>query len=154
MTALSPALDEGSDLYSPNCVCIAFLENEGWDDPSVVDHIDEWPAAVRDELRAQQGSLARNLKAADDRQEALEELFRTGRGLPVPSLVERLHELDDRSYDHPELTLSRELMARIVSDPRWLLRHPVDSVRLAWRFRATRPPLGTLRWFIRPRFAG
>lgn len=41
-------------LLAPNCVHIAFLEHEGWDDPAIQHHLDAWPAPVRDVLRRQQ----------------------------------------------------------------------------------------------------
>lgn len=46
------------------------------------------------------------------------------------------------------------LMARVMSHPHWLRRHPVAAVALAWRYRAERPPHRTLHWLARPRITG
>ncbi len=37
---------------------------------------------------------------------------------------------------YPGGPLDAALTARVMTDAHWVYRHPVDSVRLAWRFRA------------------
>ncbi|WGL51639.1 CPCC family cysteine-rich protein [Nocardioides sp. BP30] len=59
VTALLPAVDEHSDLYDPECVHIAFLENEGWYEPALQRRLDRWPAPIRDTLRQQQAHRRR-----------------------------------------------------------------------------------------------
>lgn len=46
------------------------------------------------------------------------------------------------------------LMARFLSDERWLWKHPVAAVALAWEHRASRAPHRSLLWLARPRFSG
>jgi hypothetical protein len=153
-TALLPALDDESPLYAPNCIHIAFLEHEGWDDPAIQHHLDAWPAPVRDVLRRQQ-EHQRELEAANRLQrERLAELYRTGRGQPVASIVEQLRDLRATEYEDRRTELHRELFARVISDPRWLYRHPLDSALVAWRYRDVQRPRRSLAWLRRPRFAG
>lgn len=154
VTALLPALDEGSTMYAPKCVCIAFLENEGWHDPAIQEYVDRWPAPIRDELRRQQAFRVQHDADVERRQEGWVELHRTARGQPVGVIVEQLRALGGHEYDHPLTELGRELTARVISNPRWLYRHPVDSLLLAWRYRALRRPWRTLAWMRRPRYVG
>ena len=83
-----------------------------------------------------------------------DDLFRSGRGQPVDVLVGRLRSLSPHPFDDPGSVLGRELLARFLSDHRWLYRHPVDSVRLAWRHRAVHNPLRTLAQIRSPGLAG
>jgi hypothetical protein len=153
-TALLPALDEGSPLYVPNCVCIAFLENEGWHDPAIQEYVDRWPAPIGDELRNQQAFRLQHRADVERHHEDWVELNRTGRGQSVGVIVEKLRALERHDYDGPHGELGRELTARVISNRRWLYRHPVDSWLLAWRYRAVRRPWRTLAWLRRPRYAG
>ncbi len=153
VTAMVPALDEESPTYAPNCVAIAFLENEGWHEAWVQRYVDQWPAPVRDDLRDQQAHVQRHSVEEAHRQDAFEELFRSGRGRPVAEVVEQLRGLVP-SIDDPRSDWARQATARFIIDPRWVYRHPVDSLALAWRFRAVVNPLRTLAQLGRPRFSG
>ncbi len=154
VNAMVPALDESSDMYAPNCVSIAFLEGTGWDDPAVQEYVDRWPPPIRDDLRQQQAHMEHFAEEEARRQESWRELHRTGRGQPVALIADRLRDLSSVTGDHPEQVLGRELTARVISNPKWLYRHPADSLHLAWRFRSTRRPWRTLRWLNRPRYVG
>lgn len=157
VTALAPAVDATSPMYSPNCVHIAFLESNlergAWEEPALWEHITEWPVPIRDALQEQQAHIARNRELDDRRHAEWHDLFRSGRGQPVQVVVERLRAVDGGSAD-ARREFDRETTARIISDRWWLYRHPVDSLLLAWRGRAFRHPLRTLAWLRRPRFAG
>jgi hypothetical protein len=152
--ALLPALEVGSTLYAPNCVCIAFLENEGWHDPAIQAFVDRWPAPIRDELRKQQAFRLQHDADVERRHEGWAELRRTGRGQAVEVIVAQLRALESGEYDHPQSELGRELTARVISNRHWLYRHPVDSFLLAWRYRAVRRPWRTLAWLRSPQYAG
>ncbi|HWJ10193.1 MAG TPA: hypothetical protein VNS46_12505, partial [Nocardioides sp.] len=152
-TALLPALDEDAPTYAPNCVAIAFLEDERWHEPWVQQYVDRWPAPIRDELRSQQEHVRANEVARARKHEEWSDLFRYGRGQPVEVVVARLRALAE-PYDDARSELGRQVTARFISNPRWLYRHPVDSLLLAWRCRAVRSPLRTLAQLRRPRFAG
>lgn len=154
VTALLPALDEGSPTYAPNCVAIAFLDNEAWYEPWMQEYVDRWPAPIRDEVREQQRAVENHAAAQEQARVQWEDLFRSGHGQPVDVLVERLRSLSAHPFDDPHSVLGRESLARFLSDPRWLYRHPVDSVRLAWRYRTVRNPLRTLAQIRSPRLAG
>lgn len=150
--ALLPAMEEGSTMYAPNCVTIGFLEDEGWHEPLIQGRIDSWPSPIREELREQQAHMRRGKEAAVQWEHHWRDLHRTALGQPIETVLERLRTFDD--YDHPEAELGRQMTARVLSDPRWLYRHPVDSLRLAWTYRAVRRPWQTIIWLRRPRFAG
>jgi hypothetical protein len=154
VNAMLPALDEGSNMYAPNCVSIAFLENEGWYDPAVQDDIEGWPDPIRDDLRQQQAYREQSEAEFSAQHEAWRDLHRTGRDQPVDVITQRLRELTDREGEHPQQVLGREMTARVISNPKWLYRHPLDSLHLAWRFRKTRRPWRTLRWLSKPRYVG
>lgn len=154
VTALLPALDEGSSTYAPNCVAIAFLENEAWHEPWMQPYVDRWPAPIRDDLRAQQTAREGHAAAFAHGQEEWADLFRSGSGQPVEVVLDRLRALTERPYDDSRSELGRAVLARFISDPRWLYRHPLDSLKLAWRYRAVTNPLRTLAQLRRPRFAG
>ncbi|MEV5002836.1 CPCC family cysteine-rich protein [Nocardioides sp. LML1-1-1.1] len=152
--AMVPALDEGSPAYAPNCVAIAFLEDHAWHEPWVQPYVDRWPAPVRDELRERQAHLQRHTEEQAQRHDAFEELFRSGRGRPVDAVAAELRALQSHAYDDPRTNWSRQVLARFISDPRWIYRHPVDSLALAWRYRAVASPLRTLAQLNRPRVSG
>lgn len=154
VTAMVPALEEGGPAYAPNCVVIAFLEDGAWHEPWFQPYVDRWPAPVRDELRSQQAHLQRHTEEDAQRYDAFEELFRSGRGRPVDAVAGELRALQGHAYDDPSAELGRQVVARFISDPRWVFRHPVDSVALAWRYRAVASPLRTLRGISRPRISG
>lgn len=154
VNAMLPALDESSDMYAPSCVVIAFLEDEGWHDPGIQHHLDLWPAPVRDEIRQQQAYRRRAEAEQEAQGTSWLELHRTGAGQPVDLIADQLRSFEVHGGERPESALGREMTARVISDPRWLYRHPVDSLRLAWRFRRTRRPWRTLHWLSRPRYAG
>ncbi len=150
VAAIAPALDAESDIYAPIDVSDAFLESGGWYGPSVRAHVDGWPAPMRDEVLR----VVRHQAGAAERQRAWTDLWRTGRGRPVDALVRELRDLRDPGSDHPQLDLAREMQARLMSEPRWIYRHPIDSARLVWRYRHVRSPWHIVRGLIRPRFAG
>ncbi|GAB7006957.1 hypothetical protein JCM18899A_44300 [Nocardioides sp. AN3] len=153
VTALLPAVDEGSAMYSPNCVSIAFLEHEGWHNPATQDHVDTWPAPIRDDLRAQQAYRRHHDATMVLRRESWTELHRTGHGQPIDEIAARLRALPGQvDDDDPETELGLQVTARVISDRFWLYRHPIDSFRLAWRYRATRRPWRTIGALRRPRF--
>lgn len=154
VTALLPALDEGSPTYAPNCVSIAFLANETWHEPWMQQHVAGWPGPIRDDLREQQQAREDHAAARSRAGAVWEDLLRSGRGQPVDVLAERLRSLSAHSFDDPHSVLGRELLARFLSDHRWLYRHPFDSMCLAWRYRAVRNPFRTLAQIRRPRLAG
>jgi hypothetical protein len=154
VTALLPALDEDADTYSPTCVSIAFLEHEGWYDETIRHHIERWPVAIRDDLRAQQEHRRRHDAAEERRREGWNELPRTGRGQSGAVLAEQLRALQVRQLDYHDSELDHQLTARVFSNRFWLYRHPIDSLRLAWRYRAARHPWRTIRWLHRPRWVG
>lgn len=154
VAAMVPALEADGPAYAPNCVVIAFLEDEAWHEPWVQPYVDRWPASVRDELRQQQAHLQRHTEEEAKRHDALEELFRSGRGRPVDAVADELRALLGHAYDDPSAELGRQVVARFISDPRWVYRHPVDSLALAWRYRTVASPLRTLRGISRPRISG
>lgn len=80
-------------------------------------------------------------------------------------LVESAHgidlgEVEDlvRDFASGQGTRLREvdvaLMARFVSDKRWVWKHPVAAVALAWKHRASRAPHRSLLLLARPRITG
>lgn len=152
VTALTPAVDESSDASSPNCVFLAFLEDERWHEPWVQKHVDQWPPPIRDELRSQQNFRAQHEADFELRRKAWADLHRTARGQPIEVIAERLRSTEGLGYEHREL--GRELTARVISNPRWLYRHPLDSLHLAWRYRGVLHPWRTLRWLHAPRSIG
>lgn len=152
-TALLPALNEESPTYAPNCVVVAFLDDERWHEPWVQQDVDHWPAPIRDELRSQQEHRRKHEVAQARSHEDWTDLFRSGRGQPVEDIVERLRALTGR-YDDAHSELGRQVMARFISNHLWLYRHPVDSLLIAWRYRSARSPLRTLAQLRRPRFSG
>lgn len=154
VTALLPALDESSSMFTPNCVAIAFLENDVWHEPWMQPYVDRWPDPIRDELRADQAAREERAAALAHGQEAWADLFRSGSGQPVEVVLDRLRALTERPYDDSRSELGRAVLARFISDPRWLYRHPLDSIKLAWRYRAVTNPLRTLAQLRRPRLAG
>ena len=89
VTALLPALDEGSPTYAPNCVAIAFLENESWHESWMQEYVDRWPAPIRDDLRQQQQAREDHIVAQEQARAQWEDLFHSGQGQTVDVLVER-----------------------------------------------------------------
>jgi hypothetical protein len=154
VTALLPAVAEGSTTYAPNCVAIAFLENETWYEPWAQEYVDRWPAQIRDDLRAQQAHRHDTAAERERKQQEWTDLFRSGRGQPVEVVRDRLRALFERPYDDAHAELGWEVMARSISNHRWLYRHPLDSLMLAWRYRALQNPLRTIAQIRRPRVAG
>ena len=154
VAGLLPGVAKGSATYAPNCVHIAFLEHEGWHEPAVQEYVDRWPAPMRDILRRQQADRREHEAAMARHHQQLTELHRTAHGQPVAVIAERLRALEHHGQDDPGSELGRELTARVLSNRRWLTRHPVDSVWLAWRYRTVRRPWRTIAWLRRPRFAG
>ena len=63
-----------------------------------------------------------------------------------------------RNFANGQGTRLREvdvaLMARFVSDKRWVWKHPIAGVALAWKHRSSRAPLRSLLWLARPRITG
>ena len=153
-TAMLPGLDEGSPMYLPNAVVIAFLENERWHAPGIQHFIDQWPALIRDELREQQQHVRAHRSRRTQREAEWHELHRTGHGQPIEDIAERLRSLSAGQHDFPDEELRHQLTARVISNRHWLYRHPVDSIRLAWTYLSVRKPWKTLRWLNRPRWIG
>ncbi len=116
--------------------------------------IDEWPEAMRIEIREQQAHMAAAQLDMERQATAWGELWSTGRGQPVDVIEDQLRSLDTDRSSHPRQELEVALVARVMSDPRWLYKHPVAGLGLAWRHRKTQSPLRTLKWLRRPRFAG
>ena len=148
--ALAPGLDEASELYAPNCVSIGFLENDAWHDAALQPFIDQWPEALRAEIREQQAHVARSRA----RTAAWPELWKSSRGQPIHAIEEQARDLDGVHGGGATVDLHRALMARVMSDHRWGYRHPLAALALAWRYRSVQSPLRTLNWLRRPRFAG
>ncbi|KRB78160.1 hypothetical protein ASE01_08380 [Nocardioides sp. Root190] len=152
--AMLPALDEGSATYAPNCVVIAFLEDEVWHEAWVQQYVDRWPPEIRDDLREQQTHVEQHTVTQERKWEDLQELFRSGRGQPVETVVDRLRATTGNSHDDPRSELGQQVVARFISNPWWVYRHPIDSLTLAWRSRALEHPLRTLKHINRPRISG
>ena len=153
-TALVGGLDETSEVFASNCVAIGFLENDGWHEPAMQPFIDEWPEAMRTELREQQAHMAAAQLDLERQAMVWGDLFSTARGQPVDVIEDQLRSLHADRSSHPRHELEVELVARVMSDHRWLYKHPVAALGLAWRHRRTQSPLRTLTWLRRPRFAG
>lgn len=47
-----------------------------------------------------------------------------------------------------------DCLARVMSDVRWVRKHPLSALALAWSHRRARPPHRTLLWLLKPRIAG
>ncbi|MCR1786472.1 hypothetical protein KVF89_28315 [Nocardioides carbamazepini] len=154
VTALLPAIEEGSPTYAPNCVTIAFLENEAWHESWVQECVDRWPPRIRDDLRKQQAHRRDHVAAQTWGHEEWTDLFRSGRGQPVEVVLDRLRALAPHEYDDRRSELGCAVLARYISDPRWLYLHPLNAIGLAWRYRAVEHPLRTLGQLRRPRLSG
>jgi hypothetical protein len=153
-TVLTHGLDESSELHAPNSVAIGFLENHAWHEPAMQPFIDAWPQELRAEILEQQASTAQRETEIDQQATALSDLWSTSSGRPVGLLEEQLKgfEFYDPGSDRGELSI--RLTARIMSDQRWVYKHPLAALKIAWRYRRAQSPLRTLRWLCRPRFAG
>lgn len=154
VTALLPALDEEGATYAPNCVAIAFLEHPAWHEAWLQPYVDRWPTPIRDELRSQQAHIRARRDAAARKHAEWHDLLRSAEGEPVDVVLDRLRGLVDAQGDDPHAELGLQVVARFLSDRHWLRRHPIDSIRLAWRYRSTRRPRRTLAQIRRPRFSG
>lgn len=156
VNGLVPAVEEDSPTYVPNAVCINFLHDDGWHDPSMRDFVDSWPVEILEIFQEQEARMRESERMEQARGDAMRQLWTTSRGLPVDEVLQRLAEVPRRSWDveHDRSELHRQMLARLLSNHRWLYRHPVDSVRVAWRFRSVQKPRRTLAWLRRPRFAG
>lgn len=84
---------------------------------------------------------------------AYDELWRTARGSDVVEVERLLREFTETWAPYAE-HVDVVLQARVMSDPRWGRKHPLKALALAWRFRRSRPMRRTLRFLVRPRFAG
>lgn len=153
VAAVAPGADEGSPLFADNCVSIGFLEHEEWHSDDLRPFIDTWPAALRQQIEHQLAFRATGEQEQAEVQEEWSRLWRTATGQPVPVISEQLRSMHGPGVQD-RITLHVEATARVMSDRRWLLHHPWDSIRLAWRHRSEQSPWRTLRWLARPRFAG
>lgn len=84
---------------------------------------------------------------------AWEDLWERSRGRSVEE-VERLLRVYAKTYAPHARETDLVLQARVMSDKRWGLKHPVAALALAWRLRRVRSPRRTLAFFLRPRSAG
>lgn len=157
LTALAPGAEGGGPLDGGNAVVIGFLEDL---DPlleAAGDLVDRWPEPLLDEVRERQRHPVEAEASLAARHDAWCDLLAHAPDRPLHEVVDHLRALqgigDTRSAD-PRTLLGVETTARFLVDPRWLYRHPLDSVRLAWRFRAVRSPMRTIAALRRPRFAG
>ena len=153
VAAVAPGADETSPLFADSCVSVAFLEGEQWQADDLRPFIDTWPGALREEARRQLDFRARGEQEQAEVQEEWTRLWRTATGQPVPLIAEQLRSLRGPGWEH-RMRLHVEATSRVMSDRRWLLHHPWDSLLLAWRHRDEQPPWRTLQWLARPRFAG
>lgn len=149
-TAVAPGLDADSGMYAPNCVAVAFLENERWHLPAMRPFIDMWPDRLRAEFLEQHRFRTEALRKS----QGWEDLWSTARGQPIPVVEGQLRDLGHYPDGDPDAELALAMTARVISDPHWVYKHPADALVLAWRHRKVQSPLRMLNWLRRPRFAG
>ena len=80
-------------------------------------------------------------------------LFQDAKGRDVGE-VERLIRDFASAHRNRMQAVDVAIMARVLSDKRWLRKHPMAAVALAWKHRASRAPHRLLLMLARPRFAG
>jgi hypothetical protein len=84
---------------------------------------------------------------------AYDELWQWAHGKNVFEVEGRLREFT-RTHAAYAREVDVVIQARVMSDIHWGVKHPVGALALAWRFRKDRSTRSTLKFFVRPRFAG
>ena len=108
-----------------------------------------YPSLVGDDDFDDEAMARRN----EEHGRAYAELWRWAPGQEVIEVERRMREFT-RAYAPYAREVDVVIQSRVMTDPRWGIKHPVSALALAWRFRSERPPRSTLRLFIRPRLAG
>ena len=80
-------------------------------------------------------------------------LWQEARGRDVAEAERLVREWAARCAPYAE-EWDLQLLACVMSDPRWAQHHPVAALAMAWRHRRSRPVHRSLRLLWRPRFAG